>query len=317
MWTRTDIPYMARIGIFGVHEDPQVQLLKKRLAAEKIDAHIISFRGFPKTKTLTMTARKIMFGGVNLMDLDVFFIRQLGYLWPIPQQELTKREWAARYGRYMDYVTDERENISLKHSMIRMLGMEKFVVNPYESFIYHRLKAYELYMFKKNDLPVPDFIAGNDASAVKGKSAKMIYKALAGGIHTQLADADFFEETEELWARRAGLFQRYIKGTNIRAYAVGDEIIGAGELISGPQVDSRIEQKGVRVVELPGDIEQLALKAKNLLGMYFSGIDFMYSKGRYHLLECNPSPMFYGFEHMTKIPVSKRLARFLVEHLKK
>jgi len=40
-------------------------------------------------------------------------------------------------------------------------------------------------------------------------------------------------------------------------------------------------------------------------------------KSEYYLLECNPSPMFYGFEYMTKIPVSKKLAEYLIENVKK
>jgi glutathione synthase/RimK-type ligase-like ATP-grasp enzyme len=250
------------------------------------------------------------------MKIATFYIRQLGYFWPIPQEELTKEEWIARYGKYWEYVTNERENLSLKHSMIRMLSREKFVVNPYDSFMYHRLKPLQLWLFKKNNLPVPDFVAGNEPSAVK--VGETICKALAGGIHAELIDDKNFEDYKNMLVTRPGLFQKYIKGKNIRAYVVGDSFLGAGELISGPQIDSRIEQKGVKVVEVPKEVKEVAIKAKELLGMHFSGIDFILSdKGEYYLLECNPSPMFYGFELITKIPVSQKLADFLVKNKKR
>lgn len=304
------------IGVFGQEQDEQVKLLKRRLEERGEKVYIINFRHFPKDKRVFINYEKVVFDGVDLMGIDVFYIRQLGYFWPIPQEELTIEEWISRYGKYWEYLTNERENLSLKHSMIRMLSKEKFVVNPYDSFMYHRLKPLQLWLFKKNNLPIPKFIAGNNSDVVE--VGKMIYKALAGGIHAELVDDDFFEEHKGLLRVRPGLFQEYIKGKNIRAYVVGEEFIGAGELVSGPQVDSRIEQRGVKVVDLPSEVKEIAIKAKNILGLHFSGIDFMLSnKGEYYLLECNPSPMFYGFELMTKIPISKKLADFLIKNAKR
>ncbi len=307
---------MVKIGIIGQEKDMQVKLLKKRIEEKGEKAVVINFRKFPENKKLFLTEKKIVYDSVNLMNIPVFYLRQLGYLFPIPPKEITKKEWNSKYKKYMDFVTNEREKLSLKHSLIRMLDREKFVVNPYDSFNYHKLKPLQLYVFMKNNLPVPNFVAGNDLSKIR--KGTMIYKALGGGIHASLVDKKFISENRETFRERPGLFQRYVKGKNIRVYAVGDEIIGAGELISGPQVDSRIEQKGVKVVSLPENVKEIAVKAKNLLGMRFSGIDFMRTKNnRYYLLECNPSPMFYGFEYMTKIPVSGKLAEYLIENVKR
>ncbi|MCG2825284.1 MAG: ATP-grasp domain-containing protein [Thermoplasmatales archaeon] len=307
---------MVKIGIIGQEKDIHVKLLKKRLEEKGEKTIVINFRDFPEKKKLFLTEKKIVYDNVNLMNIDVFYLRQLGYLFPIPPKEITKKEWNNKYKKYMDFVTNERETLSLKHSLIRMLDREKFVVNPYDSFMYHRLKPLQLYVFMKNNLPVPSFIAGNDLGKIK--KGKMIYKALGGGIHTSLVNKKFIKENKETFKERPGLFQEYVKGKNIRVYAVGDEVIGAGELISGPQVDSRIEQKGVKVVSLPENVKEISIKAKNLLGMHFSGIDFMRTKkDEYYLLECNPSPMFYGFEYMTKIPVSKKLAEYLIKNVKR
>jgi len=306
---------MVEIGIIGQEKDEQVKLLKKRINEKGEKAVVINFRNFPKKKKLFLNEKKIVYDNVDLMNINAFYLRQLGYLFPIPPKEITKKEWNKKYNKYMDFVTNERENLSLKHSLIRMLDREKFVVNPYDSFNYHKLKPLQLYVFMKNNLPVPSFIAGNDLGKIK--KGKMIYKALGGGIHAQLVNKKFVNENKETFKERPGLFQEYVKGKNIRVYAVGDEVIGAGELISGPQVDSRIEQKAVKVVELPEEVKEITIKAKNLLGMHFSGVDFMRTKkNEYYILECNPSPMFYGFEYMTKIPVSGKLAEYLIENKK-
>jgi len=306
---------MVEIGIIGQEKDEQVKLLKKRINEKGEKAVVINFRNFPKKKKLFLNEKKIVYDNVDLMNINAFYLRQLGYLFPIPPKEITKKEWNKKYNKYMDFVTNERENLSLKHSLIRMLDREKFVVNPYDSFNYHKLKPLQLYVFMKNNLPVPGFVAGNDLGKIK--KGKMIYKALGGGIHTSLVNKKFIKESKETFKERPGLFQKYVKGKNIRVYAVGDEVIGAGELISGSQVDSRIEQKGVKVVELPEEVKEITIKAKNLLGMHFSGVDFMRTKkNEYYILECNPSPMFYGFEYMTKIPVSGKLAEYLIENKK-
>lgn len=91
------------------------------------------------------------------MNIDVFYLRQLGYLFPIPPKEITKKEWNKKYKKYMDFVTNERETLSLKHSLIRMLDREKFVVNPYDSFMYHRLKPLQLYVFMKKQFASTKF----------------------------------------------------------------------------------------------------------------------------------------------------------------
>ncbi|MDG6219968.1 MAG: hypothetical protein QCI38_00785 [Candidatus Thermoplasmatota archaeon] len=304
------------IGIITFGEDDQVELLAKRLGEMGEKYEVIDLHGFPKKDKLYMTSKKIVFKGQDLLEMDAFYLRQLGYFWPVPPSEITKEEWMEKYGKYQDFITKERECLSLKHSLIRALGMERLVVNPYESFIYHKLKPLQLFLFIKKGLPVPEFVAGNDLDVVK--KGEMIYKALGGGIHAHMVDDQFIPTAEEFVSQRPGLFQDFVKGCNIRVYALGDEVIGAGELLSGPQVDSRIEQKGVKVVELPEDVKEVCLKAKELLGMHFSGIDLMKTeKDEYSLLECNPSAMFFGFEHMTGIPISRKIAEYLVENGRK
>ncbi len=166
---------------------------------------------------------------------------------------------------------------------------------------------------------MPDFVVGNDVRKIKKflSSHTSVYKALAGGIHVQMAEE--YLKNKTALSERPGIFQKFVKGKNIRAYALGNEVIGVGELLSGSEVDSRIQQKGVRVVSIPKETKEIALKAMHLLGMHFSGIDLIYSEkeNKYYLIECNPAPMFYGFEYMTKIPVSEKLAGYLIKNARK
>ncbi|RLF51550.1 MAG: hypothetical protein DRN11_02585 [Thermoplasmata archaeon] len=302
-------------GIFGSLQDDQVRILKKRLEDKNCKVTVIDFKEFPSKVRIYFNEEKIIFEGKNLFDMNGFYVRQLGYFWPVPHIKLTKEQWMKYYERYNDLLLNERENLSFKHSMIRILNYEKLVVNPYDSFMYHRMKPYQYYLFHKHNLPIPPFFAG-DAHHITEKCnvANMVYKPLAGGAEVIMAN-DFLKKNKEIIEKRAVLFQEYIKGENIRVFLAEDEFIGAGKILQGPQVDSRAEQYGVEVVDLPEDIKEIAFKALEIVGMKFSGVDFMLSKdGEYYLLECNPSPMFYVFEQWSGIKVSEKLAEYLIRH---
>jgi len=305
------------MGIFGMEEDEQVKLLKQRLEEKNCNVTIINFKEFPAKVNMYFDENKIIFEDKNLLDMDAFYIRQLGYFWPVPRIKLTKEQWIKYYDRYNDLLINERENISFKHSMIRMLNCEKPVINPYDSFMFHRMKPYQYYLFSKHGLPVPSFLAGGAKYiAKKCDVSKMVYKPIAGGAEVVMAE-EFLKEKEEEADKRAALFQEYIKGVNVRVFAVEDEFIGGAKIIQGPEVDSRVRQFGVEVVEVPEEVQDIAFKALKIVGMKFSGIDFMLSeKGEYYLLECNPSPMFYVFEMASGIPVSEKLAEYLIRQAK-
>ncbi len=302
------------IGLIGREKDPQVALVKQRLEEMGREARVIDFRPFPRNAPITVREDSIKYEGVELLDFSVFYLRQLGYLWPIPQHEMTREEWDAYYGRYLEYLTAERETLSLKHSVIRILSMERTVINPYDSFMYHRLKLYEDYLLRRKGFRVPESFATNDLSIVEKN--KYVYKGLAGGLGTHMVDDDFFRQHSDIFEQRPGLFQRYIKGRNLRVYVVGEEVVGAGFLLQKEaHVDSRVGQTGVEVFDPPDEVKEDAVRAVETLGMRFSGVDFMVTEeGEYYLLEANPSPMFAGYEMMTGHPVSRKLAELLVEY---
>lgn len=303
------------IGIFGSPKDDQVRILKQRIEEKGKKATVIYFRDFPANVNMHFTGKNITLDDTNLLDMHAFYIRQLGYFWPVPQIELTKSQWMDYYQRYNDLLVNERENLSFKHSMIRMLDQEKLVVNPYDSFVFHRMKPYQFYLFHKHGLPVPDFAAGSASAIINSfELADKVAKPLGGGAEVLMA-RDWIAENEQALQTRAILFQEYIQGDNIRAFVVEDAFIGAARLIHGPQVDSRVEQKALEQIQLPDHVKETCFRAMELLDMKFSGIDFMRTPdGDYYILECNPSPMFYVFEQVSSIPVSSELAEYLIRH---
>jgi glutathione synthase/RimK-type ligase-like ATP-grasp enzyme len=112
------------------------------------------------------------------------------------------------------------------------------------------------------------------------------------------------------------MVQERIVGDNLRAFVIDGSAIGAAEIISrgGGETDTRRGDIRVRRVELPDEAARIAVTAAEHWGMIFAAIDFMIDarSGRYIILECNSAPFFVNFEKMTGIPVSSRLADYLV-----
>jgi glutathione synthase/RimK-type ligase-like ATP-grasp enzyme len=101
-------------------------------------------------------------------------------------------------------------------------------------------------------------------------------------------------------------------------FSTDEEFIGcAKEVNNGEHIDSRVDQSGgTKVVDIPDEVKETTIKAMQLLGMKFSGVDFIQSGDEYFLLECNPSPMFYNFEYLSSIRVSDKLAEYLLNKMR-
>ena len=311
---------MTKIGIIGQQNDEEVIQLKKEIKKLGGTPIIIDFKEFPKKEKLTITEKSIKFNNLELLAIPAFYLRQLGYFWPIPQIELTKAQWMKYYKKYNENLIDERENLSVKHSMIRILSMETFLVNPYECFMYHRLKPLQFYLLAKNGFKIPLFLSTSDPAEMQRfiKKQSSVCKPNAGGAEVKTSE-DFIKENDGIITRRALLFQKRIIGRDIRAFATSDEFIGAAEIIHGPQIDYRVETKDVKPITLPEEIKERTLQAMETLNLRFSGVDYIYDtqEDQYYLLECNPSPMFYVFEKISRINVSKKLAGYLLKNAKR
>lgn len=300
-----------RIGIFGCKEDDEVRLLSKRLKSKGVNVNVIDFN----TEAIDAhISNEVYYKNENLFDYGCFYIRQLGYFLPVPDIQMSIGTWIDYYFSYPELLSEEIETLSLKHSIVEILDKEKVVVNPYESFKYHRLKPYQFYLFKKRGLKVPDFVvSGKDHD--EHLIGKMIRKPLSGG--EDVTDAlEYLNKNPEV--NKPLLMQDHIKGDVIRVFSTDEEFIGsAKQLNTKKHVDSRIDQDGVEVVSIPEEVKECTFKAMETLGMCFSGVDFIKSEDEYFLLECNPSPMFHNFEYLSGIRVSEKLAKYLIKKGKK
>lgn len=207
-----------------------------------------------------------------------------------------------------------KDSISLLKSVLNELG-EK-AKNSAAAVQYHQEKPRQLAAVARLGVQIPPTYVGNDPAAVREfcwQYPEVIFKPVTGGDYAHLLTAEHLsaEHLDKSLRQAPVTLQRYIKGTNIRTYVVGDDVFSAE--IRSAHTDFRTDGDiKLTVIELPERIRQQALAIKAALGLAWTGIDWRRDEqGDYYFLEANPSPMFANFEQYTGLPVAQRLAQLL------
>ena len=306
-----------KIGLIGQYDDPGLEILKRRIEDMGAEAALIDFWHFPKFAKTFIGRDTLVYDGMDLTAMDAFYLRKLGYFSPLPQKQFTKEEWADHYERFNDYMTNEREVVSLKESIIEILCELRPVINPYETAFFHKLKANQYWHLAANGLPVPEFIAGNEFFELKdfASRTKAVLKPLTGGFVADCPPRRLETMKEDL-RKRPVILQKQIEGRMLRTFVLNGRAIGTCEIVHREgDADSRKNILAMEAVELSIEQESVAIKACRVLGMIFAGVDLMLERSteKIYVLECNPAPLFRNFEAQSGLPVSQALASYLVE----
>lgn len=189
------------------------------------------------------------------------------------------------------------------------------IVNDLDANAQHSYKPYQLELLRSHGLPVPHWLATNDPKAVRKfvrHVGQAVYKPLSGGATVRLVEEDDLSD-ERLSALSLApvLFQELVDGVSVRAYVVHRRVVAAAEIHS-PEVDYRRDEHDVTPTQLRADEKHAVVAAAWACGMAFCGVDLIRHPGGLKIIECNPSPMFYVFEHKTGVNIAGPLARLLV-----
>jgi glutathione synthase/RimK-type ligase-like ATP-grasp enzyme len=306
-----------RIGIVGAENEIHTVHMRRVLENRGVNVLVIDTLAFPENVTLSLLNDCAMYQGESIEDISTFYVRSVFFSHPpYDLEELRKTKRLDLDGWYADYM-GERERQSLLASWLRSATLEgKRVINPIESFDLHYLKPYQLALLRKNSIPVPASLVTNDSRELKEfkeKIGELVYKPVAGGAGCKLmTEKDWTGERLQLLRNAPVLFQEYIKGENIRVYVIDDEIVSSG-IVHTQEVDYRGHEEAIEKIKLPKDIENMCIKAMRICGMKFTGIDLKRKPNKESvLIECNPSPMFVGFQEATGDPIDERLADCLI-----
>lgn len=299
-----------RVGLLGPPGREELARLQIRLEERGVEPVVLDSTADPR---LEIDGARVEAQGVEISALRALMVIDLGLsLAPAARDGETPSRG--------ERLAASRRRLACWNAALEAIGDRVRVVNPPAPQELHGLKPWESFVEGREGLPTPWTLAGNTPRSL-ARLPEMpegwVSKSLIGGLsHTET----FQPPEDETAARRvfgagALMIQQRIVGENVRAFVVGDVVIGAAEItIRQPgEIDSRRGATRLRPVTLPKNtLEQVARTARRW-GMGFAAIDLMRDPGgEYWILECNSAPFFVVFERSTAIDVSSRLADYLV-----
>ena len=108
-------------------------------------------------------------------------------------------------------------------------------------------------------------------------------------------------------------FVKEAKGTDIRAFVVGDKVIGA--MVRQGKEDefrSNLHRGGSsNVIKLKPEEEEVAIRAAHALGLQIAGVDMLPSERGMLVIEVNSSPGLEGIEVATGKNIAGEIIAFI------
>lgn len=168
---------------------------------------------------------------------------------------------------------------------------------------------------KKDVLPAIDRVGG----------APVIIKLLEGtqGIGVLLAESVKSAEAiiELLQGQKQNvLIQKFVaesKGRDVRAFVVGDQVVGAMRRVAqGLEFRSNVHRGGVaEPVILDESYRKTAVRAAQIMGLRIAGVDLLEAKSGPQVMEVNSSPGLEGIESCTQLDIAGAVIDYVAAHV--
>jgi ribosomal protein S6--L-glutamate ligase len=209
--------------------------------------------------------------------------------------------------------------------------MEVFCLNGAVGIVNSRDKLRSLQILSRHDIGIPatEFVKNRAdvLSAIERVGgAPVIIKLLEGtqGVGVILADSVKIAEAiiETLHSTRQNvLIQKFVsesKGKDIRAFVVGDRVVGAIRRVAqGAEFRSNVHRGGrAEPVELEPAYEEAAVRAAQIMSLHVAGVDMLEARDGPQIMEVNSSPGLEGIEGATKLDIAGSIIDYASEHVR-
>lgn len=178
-------------------------------------------------------------------------------------------------------------------------------------------KGFQIAALHQAGLPVPRTLWTNDPAAVRrfAGGGRVVYKPVAGGAATrELGPDDLTDERLRSLSGAPVTFQELLEGDNYRVYCLDGSVI-AQIRVTSDEIDFRQNETTVEETELPAEVQEHCLKAAEIIGMRWTGMDLRTdASGTFKFLELNSSPMFLGFDARAGTKIRETFVARLAEH---
>ncbi len=151
--------------------------------------------------------------------------------------------------------------------------------------------------------------------------APVIIKLLEGtqGVGVILADSVKIAEAivETLQSTKQNvLIQKFVgesAGTDVRAFVVGGEVVGAMRRVAqGGDFRSNVHRGGLaEAIELDDAYRETAIRAAQIMGLKIAGVDMLEGADGPQVMEVNSSPGLEGIEGATKLDIAGAIIDYI------
>lgn len=328
---------MITIGLFGPEADAEVSVLGERLRSRGVRTWAVDLARFPQTTRLSHDAEGVRVDGRPLLEMDAAYLRRVGTALPAlvsyddghdldhdavagPRMAAVDRAaWGAQRGPTVAALQRERSALAVRTAVLVELAAMRPIVNPPRQQNFHRLKTWLLSSLQGRGVPVPELCSGTASARLmrfaelgRERFGGVVDKPLAGIYKTRLWRAE--RGARHRWGRRPALYQRQVPGETIRCYALAGRVLTAARIVHGSTVDSSLSQTGIDPVELSSAERRIVERVVDVLCLAFCGLDLLRDQetGETFVIDCNLSPMFVNYGHLSGCDVAGQLADQLI-----
>ncbi|HPS40444.1 MAG TPA: hypothetical protein PLQ50_00350 [Candidatus Woesebacteria bacterium] len=234
---------------------------------------------------------------------------------PIQEQHLLYRSSTTEKGRIIEQLLINTKSVTFYKSLQRA---QSYVDNVIYASIIHQ----------KNNIPIPKtiFALSADRSTlvknVKHLGGFPIILKAVGGSHgvgvVKIDSLDSLFSVVDLLMKSDQTFilRSFIKTTlSARLIVIGNQVVDSIEY-SAPEGDFRSNEGSnpkVAIKKYSQDVENIAIKATQLLGLDFSGVDIIFDEANNpYLTEVNFPCFFPRAENISKTAISEMMLQFLL-----
>lgn len=309
-----------RIGIFGETGDVQCAAVAREAAALGADVLHLDSRALDQGRPLSMLDGRTFYLGQPVDDVRGFYLRSV----PAPYvPAMEQDDTLVLYADWFTTFTQTRERAAYFLSWLLQLAHQgATLVNGPHAASVMQYKPFQLHVLRSLGARVPRTLISNDPAAIRAFHAEVkdvIYKPVLGGALTRRLDAEALERLEAVTASPV-IFQECAAGDDLRVMLVGEEIVSCVAIETPEQhLDFRGDpaysggQASYREVALPEPVQRFCRQAARACGLTFAGIDIKHRGDDFVFLELNSSPIYLDVERKLGHPISRALARAVVE----
>lgn len=204
------------------------------------------------------------------------------------------------------------------------------VMNPVEGLVMARDKYGALALLSRHGIKVPRTLVTEDLGLAYNFSkevGRVVVKPLIGsrGYGSVLIEDPevALRVFKTLISFNQVIYvQEYVakRHFDLRVFVLGGEVLACIKRVSVVPGEWRtnIAQGGkAEAYKAPPEVEEMAIKACEVLGLWYAGVDVIERGGEYLILEVNAAPDWHGLMEATGVKPAKAIIDFIVEKVKK